>query len=173
MGVSSRVREVQRQFLRYAGPLRAFVLGLLADRELADDVVQETFVTLSQRADQYEPGTNILAGARATAGLKAFEVLRRRERFPDLLDEPALVALADQADDLSDRWDAHRAALEACLEQLAPSARRIVALRYADDRLDLLAIARKVGWTVGAVKVALSRARQTLRDCVAGKLPEV
>lgn len=58
---------------------------------------------------------------------------------------------------------------EQCLGGLAPQARRAMEMRYRGAHLPG-AIAQQMGWTVGAVKVALSRARAVLRACVQRKM---
>ena len=55
--------------------------------------------------------------------------------------------------------------LDECLGKLAPHARRLVELRYVGGSMPE-EIARIMEWTPGAVNVALSRARQLLRECV-------
>ena len=59
--------------------------------------------------------------------------------------------------------------LAACLEKLAPQARRAMALCYRDAH-GPAEIAALMGWTAGAVKVALSRARAVVRECIERRL---
>jgi RNA polymerase sigma-70 factor (ECF subfamily) len=59
--------------------------------------------------------------------------------------------------------------LAICMEKLAPQARRAIELRYQQSH-NPPEIARVMGWTTGAVKVALSRARVVLRECVERQL---
>jgi RNA polymerase sigma-70 factor (ECF subfamily) len=55
--------------------------------------------------------------------------------------------------------------LTACIDRLAPKARRAIELRYQRS-LRPPEIASAMQWTTGAVKVALTRARDTLRQCI-------
>lgn len=48
-------RHVQQAYERYAGELFGFALGALDDRQLAEDVVQETFVKAWQAARRFDP----------------------------------------------------------------------------------------------------------------------
>ena len=50
------VEEVQRLFLRHAGLLRGFILGLLPDHNRAEDVFQEVFLTISRKAAEFRAG---------------------------------------------------------------------------------------------------------------------
>jgi RNA polymerase sigma-70 factor (ECF subfamily) len=59
--------------------------------------------------------------------------------------------------------------LDECIDALAPQARRIVVLRYQNS-MKPRQVAKALGWTAGSVRVALSRARAAIRDCVEKKL---
>ena len=56
-------------------------------------------------------------------------------------------------------------ALAGCVAKLAEAARRAVVLRYSEN-LGPTEIAQRMGWSVNALNVALSRARTALRRCV-------
>ena len=56
-------------------------------------------------------------------------------------------------------------ALKGCLGKLAPMAGDLIRRRYHLGQMPE-AIAAAVGWTPNSVRVALTRARQTLRACV-------
>jgi RNA polymerase sigma-70 factor, ECF subfamily len=159
------VEEVQRLFLRHGSVLRGFILGLLPDHNRAEDVFQEVFLTVSRKAAEFTPGSNFLAWARSVARLKVLEACRAARTGPHPLDSEALEALIDSAEELDDSWAARREALAKCLEQLAPRAREILELRYSDEFLPPPQIAARLSWTVGAVHVALSRARKFLQEC--------
>jgi RNA polymerase sigma-70 factor (ECF subfamily) len=164
------VEEVQRLFLRHSGLLRGFILGLLPDHNRAEDVFQEVFLTVTRKAQDFQPGTNFPAWARSIARLKVLEQLRAARSVPHLLDPEALDAVLAVAHCVDDDWAERRAALKGCLEQLAPRAREILELRYCDEFLPPPVIARRVSWTVNAVNVALSRARKFLQECTRRKL---
>jgi RNA polymerase sigma-70 factor (ECF subfamily) len=167
---SRAVEEVQRLFLRHAGVLRGFILGLLPDHNRAEDVFQELFLTVTRKAREFTPGSNFLAWARTIARLKVLEAYRSARGGPALLDPDALEAVIAAASDADDDWDYRREALEQCLKQLAPRAREILELRYSDEFLPPPEIAARVSWSVGAVHVALSRARKFLQECTRRRL---
>ena len=51
--------QVQMLFVRHEGAIRAFVRALQPSLADADDVLQETFLTVSRKASSFEPGTKI------------------------------------------------------------------------------------------------------------------
>jgi RNA polymerase sigma-70 factor (ECF subfamily) len=160
--------HVQQNFVRHILPLRGFLLALLPRPDLADDVVQETFLTACERADTYTPGTNFRAWIYTIARYKALAAIRRSAGRCELLD-PDLVDLLveDHVDDT--RLSERVAALDICVEKLAPAARQAIPLRYTEE-LGPTAIAERTGWSPNAVNVALSRARDFLRRCAEEQL---
>jgi RNA polymerase sigma-70 factor (ECF subfamily) len=159
---------VQQNFVRHILPLRGFVLALLSRPDLADDVVQETFLTACEKAETYTPDTNFRAWIYTIARYKALAALRRAAGNPALFDCDVAEFLADdQVDD--DRLADQVAALDLCVTKLAPAARQAILLRYTEE-LGPTAIAERTGWSVNAVNVALSRARDFLRRCTEEQL---
>ncbi len=163
--------RVQQLFVQHQRRLRAFVLSLAPDFSAADDVLQETFLVVTRKAAEFEPGTNFLAWARRIATFKVLALARDRQRRPVRLADDvveALVAAAPTEDDEAQ----HAAAvghLRQCLEKLAPAARELVRLRYFGEHLPEQ-IASLRSQSVNAVNVTLSRARAALRDCLGRRL---
>ena len=158
--------RVQQMFVKHQGPLRAYLLALRPDFALADDVLQETFLTVSARAAEFEPGTNFVAWVRTVARLKFLEACRRSAR-PALDAETAASLAASCPDDWA--GDAKLAALTKCLADLSPKAQEIIRLRYLREHSPP-EIARLLSRTVNSIGVALAKARVALRDCIERRL---
>jgi RNA polymerase sigma-70 factor, ECF subfamily len=159
--------QVQILFVRHEGSIRAYVRALQPSLSDADDVLQETFLTVSRKADSFEPGTNFVAWACGIARLKLLENFRQRKRA-NVLSEAALMALADDAPPV-EVTGVREEALSRCIEKLAPKSRNLVWRRYS-GRQDSDTMADGLGMTSAAVRVALSKARAFLRDCVSTEL---
>lgn len=145
--------------------VRGFVLGLVADRAAADDVFQDVFLTVVQRSEDFRRDGNFLAWVRGIARNKVLEYYRRQRIQPLPFDEQLLELLADAVDERDVQLDRQREVLARCLERLAPRAREIVDLRYAEHPLSPPEIAERLAWTTNAVHVALARVRAYLREC--------
>ena len=159
--------EVQLLFVRHENSIRAFVRALQPSLADADDVMQETFLTISRKASSFEPGTNFVAWACGIARLKVLENFRQKKRA-NVLSEAAISALAEDApspESLREREDA----LEGCLEKLAPKVRDLLWRRYS-RRQSSDEMAEAAGMTSNAVRVALSKARVALRDCISSQI---
>jgi len=155
--------QVQLLFVRHEGAIRAFVRALQPSLSDADDVLQETFLTVSRKASSFEPGTNFVAWACGIARLKVLENFRWLKRA-NVLSEAALIALAEGAP-TAEMAGLREEALSRCVEKLAPKSRDLLWRRYS-GRQDSEEMADGLGMTSSAVRVALSKARAFLRDCV-------
>lgn len=126
----------------------------------AEDLAQETILATYGNLDGIEPGS-LHAWVRTVARNKHVDLVRRQAWFvpvpsipestgPD--DGPLAAALA-----AADRDDLRRFLL-----RLSPGDRRLIELRYLDDR-SVEEVAAALGRPVNTVKVGLFRARKRLR----------
>ena len=157
---------VQLLFVRHENLIRAFVRSLQPSLSDADDVMQETFLTISRKASSFEPGTNFLAWACGIARLKVLENFRQNKRS-NVLADTAIIALAEDAP-TPELLIERELALEACIEKLAPRMRDLLWRRYS-RRQSSVEMADATGMSSTAVRVALSKTRAMLRDCIHAK----
>ena len=150
--------------------IQAYVLSIEPNLTDAQDIVQETFLTVSRKADTFTAGTNFPAWACTVARYQTLSHQRRRARQSHRLDEDVMDLLAaDHVIDAS-TWEEEISVLKGCLTKLAPRARELIWARYHRQTMPE-DIAEEIGWTANAVRVALSRARTVLRTCLASRLP--
>ena len=165
--LSEKTMRIQQLFVKHQLGLRAFILSLEPNFTDAEDLLQEVFLVVTRKANEFQEGTNFFAWACTIARYKLLELLRRRARSQALSEEviEALCAVEPE-----EQFDESRAAiLQHCLEQLAPKARQMMFLRYYGEHSPSQ-IARLVSWTPNAVRVALSRARSALHQCLERRL---
>lgn len=161
---AARTLRVQQLFVTHQSKVMAFILSLHPQFDAADDILQETFLVITRKADTFAESTNFLAWACTVARFKVLEHRRRVRQDTARLSDEAVECLAAALPD--DRFfEEHLAALRQCLHRLAPHARELVWLRYHGGQ-EPEEIARRIGWSPGGVRVALSRARALLRKCV-------
>lgn len=165
----TRVEEVQGLFLRNSDLLRGFIFGLLPDFALAEDVFQEVFLTVTRKARDFRPGSDFVAWVRTIARIKVLQQYDRRRDDPYVLAPEVLDAVVSAAPEMDDTWEPRREALAECLAGLSPRAQEMIGLRYAESLMPA-DIAERLSWTVGAVHVALARARKFLRECAQRRL---
>lgn len=161
---------VQSLFVQNMMAVRGFVIGLMPDFSRVDDVMQETFLTVTAKAEDFVEGSNFRSWACSIARFKVLEARRRPGSREVALDEEVIEALcATEMDDWQPEEELRL--LAGCKDELAPQARRVIDLRYEQAHRPP-EIAQRMGWTVNAVHVALARARAALRECVERKLKQ-
>ncbi|WP_119459234.1 sigma-70 family RNA polymerase sigma factor [Rhodospirillaceae bacterium SYSU D60014] len=148
--------------------LRAFARALTRDRDLADDLVQETVVRALSAANQFRTGTNFRAWIFTILRNHHINTLRgRRMRF-------------DALEDVSELHQATPPTQEAHLEiedfQRAfmglPVEQREVLLLVGASGFSYEEASRIVGCAVGTIKSRVSRARRVLYPKVMGDADE-
>jgi RNA polymerase sigma-70 factor (ECF subfamily) len=161
--------HVQQLFVRHQQAVLGYVLSIdpcLAD---AQDIVQEVFLTVSRKAQTWTEGTDFLAWACTVARFCTLHYQRTRARRAARLDEDVVELLHGNAAPDEAGFQREVAALQRCLGRLAPRARELFWMRYHGGQMPEQ-IAEAVGWTANAVRVALTRARTFLRECMEQQL---
>lgn len=156
-----------------AAKLLGLAMRVIPQRELAEDVLQETFLTVWRAAPDYRAA---LSPPMAWLGLivrsRALDALRRRaaERVPltDELDDALADTLAGDAPDPLDTTLASEQAwaLHQCLGRLEGRQREVVSLAYLRD-LSHGDLARQLQLPLGTVKTWIRRGLDQLRQCMA------
>ena len=167
--INEHALRVQQLFVRHQQALLAYVLSIEPNLADAQDIVQETFLTVSRKAQTFAEGTNFLAWACTVARYNTLHFQRTRARRVARLDDDVVELL--HASEVVDEgyFEQQVSAMQHCLSRLAPRARELVWLRYHGAKMPEQ-IAPEVGWSVNAVRVALSRARTVLRECMEQQL---
>jgi len=161
--------EVQLLFVRNENAIRAFIRALQPSLSDADDVLQETFLTVTRKASSFEIGTNFTAWACGIARLKVLENFRQNKRA-NVLSEKAIIALTEDAPS-PESFKQREETLEKCIGKLPAKPRDLLWRRYS-RRQSSDEMAEALGMTSNAVRVALSKARVVLRDCINLQLKE-
>lgn len=149
----------------------AFIRTLMPDFQQADEVLQRVAVTLVRKYDQYDESRPFAAWA---IGVAKFEVLYyRRERATDrhLFGDDIVEQIASRYEALAEESDPLRDALKTCLDKLAGRSRQVVELRYRRS-LSSAAIAAEMQLSSGAVRMLLSRVRDSLRRCIERRISQ-
>lgn len=157
--------QVQTLFVQHQQAVLAFVLSLEPGLHDAEEIVQEAFVTVTRKASTWTPGTNFLAWSCTIARYTTMSFQRDRGRRGFRLAEDVVEMMAEYTEEDFSEFQGRVAALRGCLKQLAPKAHELVNLRYhAGLRPEQIAL--EIDWTANAVRVALTRARVALRECL-------
>jgi RNA polymerase sigma-70 factor, ECF subfamily len=178
---------------RHVDGIHAVALRLTNDRQLAEEVVQETFLALWNRAELYDPAVASLATwLRTIARNRTVDRLRAAGRRPPLVPLPGLgddeasdagferlrpdaVVLGGAVPDAGPEAAAEAAEVrEAVASVLAtmPEAERTVIILAYREGLTQSEIAERLDWPLGTVKTRTRRALAHLRAALeAGDQP--
>lgn len=151
--------------------VHAFILTLVPNSHDADDLLQETTLTMWRKYDTYTPGTDFTAWALAIARL---EVLRHRQRHARarlLFSDELLEQMANETAEGVSRYDAWQEALSSCLNKLKPRDLELIKLRYQGG-LTIKGVAQKIGRPVQGMYKVMARIHGALSDCAKRHLAE-
>jgi len=175
---------------RYGEAIFASAYRLTADRGIAEEVVQETFLTLWNRAELFDPKAGSLA-----AWLHAIGRNRAVDRLRAAGRRPRLVALSSSSSDESETQGLERAvasgtvvasaaqppgpeeaadaaglreAIRSAMTAMPDQERTVILLAYQEE-LSQTEIADRLDWPLGTVKTRTRRALLRLREALGGE----
>jgi RNA polymerase sigma-70 factor (ECF subfamily) len=175
---------------RYGEAIFASAYRLTTDRGIAEEVVQETFLTLWNRAELFDPTAGSLA-----AWLHAIGRNRAVDRLRAAGRRPRLVALSSASPDESETQGLERAvangtvvagavqppgpeeaadsaglreAIRAAMTAMPDHERTVILLAYQEE-LSQTEIANRLDWPLGTVKTRTRRALLRLREALGGE----
>jgi RNA polymerase sigma-70 factor, ECF subfamily len=158
---------LQRLYELVAPRLFAVLARMLRRRSLAEEALQDVFVTIWQRAGQYRPDRGRpLAWLSSIARYRAIDLLRHeRLAAVTVADLPAGVSPVDEAQEEPAGTSAGTGLLERCLALLTQQQRHCLELAFVggNSHAD---IARLVGSPLGTVKSWIRRGLQSLKACL-------
>lgn len=150
-------------------------LGMLARPDLAEEAVQESYLTLVKKWGQLHSPQALVAYLNRATHLNCLAILRRQTRQPELREDESLAAIPDidelvQPEEAAQGRDEQLRLLRA-LSALPPDQREAVLLRYC-QKLPLTQVAQTMDCSVSTVQRLLKRALSALRGQM-GALPGI
>ena len=143
-------------------------LRIVRRRDLAEDIVQDTFMRIWRAAGRYD---SALGSPRAWI----YAILRNlaidsilNSQREELIDDEQLTDMMDSASETAPFFDrlAESSALRRCLQGLEPKRRASLLMAYAQG-CSHGEIAGKLGVPLGTVKAWIRRSLTALRECMA------
>jgi RNA polymerase sigma-70 factor (ECF subfamily) len=154
-------------FVQHQAQIRNLIHSIAPRFSAADDLLQECFLTVSGKADEFAMESNFMAWVRAILRFKVLSLQRDSMRQPEMLAPDILDSLMAEAPEPPppQAETGIQEAMRNCIERLAPAAREIIRMRYFLQH-GPAEIARLRSSSVNAINVTLARAREALRHCV-------
>jgi RNA polymerase sigma-70 factor (ECF subfamily) len=158
--VAGPARSVELLFAHNERRLGVFLVQMVRDRALAEDLLQETFVEAYRHPDRLAGAADPDALLFGIARNRALAALRRARRFRLALTRLAAAATAEVGSDST-----HREILDVLDRTLGPQDRALVVLRYLHG-FDAPALAEMTGRSPAAVRKRLERACVRLAEVI-------
>lgn len=174
-GREAAYRELIR---RYERPVFSLIYRMVRDRELAEDLSQETFVKALNAIDSYRPEFKFSSWIFKIANNAAIDQLRRRGLKTLSLDgaphaqtadaiEATALQIGDRGETPLEELEARElgGAIEEAIGRLRPEYRACILLRHVEGRA-YEEIAQILELPLGTVKTYIHRARNELREAL-------
>ena len=148
--------------------LLGFLCAIVPNIQDAEDLFQQTILTMWQKFGDFETGTNFVAWGCQIARFKAMNHLKARRAT--VLDDQVLDLLtATQLNEDAGYRQARRRALSGCLEKLDEKDRTLIESAYSGEQT-IKAIADDLARPPAGVYNSLARIRAILFRCIQATL---
>jgi RNA polymerase sigma-70 factor, ECF subfamily len=140
-----------------------FILRIVRDSTMAEDLVSQVFLDVWRTARQFEGRSQVSTWLLSIARFKALTSLRQR-RFEDI-DQDDVREIADEADtpEVSLQRATTSEILRACVAKLSPAHREIINLVYYHEK-SVEEVGEIIGIPQSTVKTRMFYARKQLAD---------
>lgn len=158
-----------RLIAAHQNDLFRYVFALLPNEQDSRDVLQETYVALSRKLQQYDPSQSFLPLACRFAYLEVLKFRERKQQLADAFDPTLLEMLAVDYERHSEVLHARLQALDECVKCLPQADREMIQARYQrETSADQLA--ERLGQSRRTLFRNLERVRRWLHDCISKRL---
>lgn len=153
-------RALEALYDRHAGGVHGFLTRMVRDRHQADDLLQQTFLSVVRSADRYERGAKVVPWLLTIAGNAARDTLRKKKQQVELLMEVPPSLEPSVTPEHSD--PAARKLIEAAFAAL-PVQQREAVLMHKVHGLSFEEIARSLNISETAARIRAHRGYEKLR----------
>jgi len=150
--------------------LYSYIYAYVMDHTAADDIFQETSMTLWREFDRFEPGSNFSKWANGIAFNRVRVYRRKNKKFSLGLSEELMVSISDSIskEDYSEtRWNT----LQECRTHLRDEDNKLYEAFYVKNK-KAQEVADESGRSIFAIRKAVHKLRKKLFDCVDRKKRE-
>jgi RNA polymerase sigma-70 factor (ECF subfamily) len=174
-GREAAYRELIR---RYERPVFSLIFRMVRDREVSEDLAQDTFIKVLNHIDRYRPEFKLSSWLFKIANNVAIDHLRKRQIDTVSMDgsphastaseiEATQMEIAATQETALEELEAKEigSAIERAIESLRPEYRSCIMLRHVEGR-SYEEIAATLDLPLGTVKTYIHRARHQLREAL-------
>jgi RNA polymerase sigma-70 factor (ECF subfamily) len=173
-----RERAYRELIRRYERPVFSLIFRMVRDREMSEDLAQETFIKVLNHIDRYRPEFKFSSWLFKIANNVAIDHLRKKQLDTVSMSgsphagsaaeaEASSFEVVEQGESALDELEAKElgTAIERAIARLRPEYRACIMLRHVEGR-SYEEIAATLDLPLGTVKTYIHRARHQLRDAL-------
>ncbi len=164
-----RIDEFIRLLTSHELRIRGYILSLVPNWADSEEILQETFVILWRKFDNFRVGTNFFAWACKIARYEVMAYRRKKSRQKLIFNDEFIHQVADEIDTMRGELEDRQQALARCIMKLPDKDKNIVEQKYM-GRIPIKDIANNAQRSVDAIYKSLSRIRRVLFVCIQNKL---
>lgn len=165
--------DVVKGAFQHREALLSYAFALLRDWVRAEDVLQDAFIVVMNKWQEFRPGTSLFLWVRQIVHFKALEAARARKMSPveeELLSRVAASMQRGLDEKIANLQRLRRQALQRCMSHLDSRSAGLLSGFYTQS-LSCENLAQLQRRSVNAVRLSLSRLRKQLHDCVLRQMP--
>lgn len=166
LSVDDRLSDEFIQLLeKHQNQIFGYIFCIVRNLPDAEDVFQQTALTLWDKIDEFTPGTNFTAWAKAVARNKSLTLLRTQRRERAKFSDEVLEQLAERELWSPQMADDRLSALAKCRQKLSKMDQTLLAKCYGTAST-IREAAEQLNRPVESVYSSLSRIRRALYECI-------
>jgi RNA polymerase sigma-70 factor (ECF subfamily) len=156
-------------FMENQSKIYGFIMRLLPNYAVADDILQETLIIMWQKFPNFKQGTDFYAWAKQIIRFKVMSYIRRNQKRPmvnfseEVIEKLSVQEYSHVSNNVYDE------ALHNCIDKLKGSSRELIRMRYVRE-MNIQQIATKLNATYSSVAKHMSRVHHSLKNCISKTL---
>ena len=157
--------EFLKIFMSNRHDIQAFILGMVRNSSVAEDIFQNVSIILWEKFDSYEPSLSFKAWARGIASNKVLQYWQKEKRSSEVFSPEFMNSILAAYTRTDSNTNAMLSALKSCKEKLPEKQNRLLEFKYF-KKYKLNQISEEIGKSLAATQKSLSRIRFSLQDCI-------
>jgi RNA polymerase sigma-70 factor, ECF subfamily len=141
-----------------------YILSTIANRSIAEDIMQETMLVMWRKFPEFEPGTKFSAWGCQIARFLVLDYFRKKQSDVVRFDSDALEKIMHSltgTNDIDDRSEA----LDVCIKKLPGNMQELIRLRYGAGHT-IKHVAEKVDKPVHSMYKRIAKIHFLLQGCI-------
>jgi RNA polymerase sigma-70 factor (ECF subfamily) len=162
---SNKVNDFLRLIMANQKTIYAFILGMIPNRDDAEDIFQETVLVMWSKFDSFEQGTSFTAWGIKIAKYKIFQAHRQSVRRNFQFSDAAFQSVQDKSIHFIQNIERRMQALRKCVRKLNKRDYELLQMRY-ENELAIKTIAERLDRSVQSIYKRMAHINDSLIRCI-------